>query len=1033
MTFQELIFALQGYWSQRGCVVLQPYDMEMGAGTFHPATFLKVLGPEPWNTAYVQPSRRPTDGRYGENPNRLQHYYQFQVILKPSPEDLQQQYLQSLQHIGIDLAAHDVRFVEDDWESPTLGAWGLGWEVWLDGMEVTQFTYFQQVGGLDLKPVAGELTYGLERLAMYIQGVENVYDLVWTEGVSYGDVFHHNEVDFSHYNFEQASTELLLQKFNLHEKEALHLAEKNLSLPAYDQVIACSHAFNLLDARGAISVTERAGYIGRVRNLARRTAECYVQQREEMGFPLLNKHPVPASLPMEEPPEAVALATLAAFPKGRKSVFLWEIGCEEIPAGLLPAAIDALGSMLEKALTDVGLWRDGQTACHCQGTPRRLLVEVSGLAEQQTDVEEVRRGPMVSRGFKEDGSATPAALGFAKSCGVAVEDLTRQQTKKGEYLACVIHTPGKAAQILLVPIMGTILATFPWKKSMRWGSGEMTFVRPINWIVALFNGQPLAFRTEDGLQAGVETYGHRFMCPGPLLVVEQERVVVDLASYRQGLRQAKVMLDLQERKNLILDGVERLAALVGGRAVISASLLSENACLTEWPMPLLGRFSEKYLQIPSEVLMTSMQYHQKYFPVQSVEAGESKLLPCFVAVANLETPDQKVLVKGYERVLRARLEDAAFFWDEDRKVKLAERLPGLHQVVFQAKLGTLHQKAVRMSRLAVYMGSGFAVVPDAAVVEQAALLSKCDLISGMVGEFPELQGVMGGYYWLEEGGDAEVALAIRQHYRPQGMADALPETTLATLVSMADKLDTLVGCFAVGLVPSGTKDPFALRRAALGLIRMMLDGQVHLSLRDVVDFAYRLYEEGMLQAGKSRLEQDVDQTVEAVLRFFYGRLKAYLKADGLDYDLIDAVEVLGLDDLSDAVLRIRALATFKSLDSYAALVAANKRIANIITKAGDWQEGKVDAALLQLPAEVVLYEAVCGCESRVEALVQEHAYGAALGLLAELRGAIDQFFDDVMVMDKDLQIRHNRLALLAQVRQSFRLVADVSCLVLVEA
>ncbi|MEO5365285.1 MAG: glycine--tRNA ligase subunit alpha [Magnetococcus sp. WYHC-3] len=288
MTFQQLILTLQNYWAQRGCVVQQPYDMEMGAGTFHPATFLRVLGPEPWNTAYVQPSRRPADGRYGENPNRLQHYYQFQVILKPSPRDIQALYLDSLRAIGIDPLAHDIRFVEDDWESPTLGAWGLGWEVWLDGMEVTQFTYFQQVGGIDLKPVTGEITYGLERLCMYIQGRENVYDLAWTDKVTYGDIYRQNEVDYSHYNFNLADTALLFQLFDSHERESLRLAGERRPQPAYDQVIKCSHAFNLLDARGAISVTERAGYIARVRQLAKTAAEAFLKQREDLGFPLLH-------------------------------------------------------------------------------------------------------------------------------------------------------------------------------------------------------------------------------------------------------------------------------------------------------------------------------------------------------------------------------------------------------------------------------------------------------------------------------------------------------------------------------------------------------------------------------------------------------------------------------------------------------------------------------------------------------------------------------------------------------------------------
>jgi len=290
-TFQDLILALQGYWAAQGCTLLQPYDIEVGAGTFHTATFLRAIGPEPWNAAYVQPSRRPKDGRDGENPNLLQHYYQFQVVLKPSPDNIQDLYLESLRTIGVDMRKHDIRFVEDDWESPTLGAWGLGWEVWLDGMEVTQFTYFQEVGSLPCKPVLGEITYGLERLAMYLQGVENVYDLVWAQGpkgpMSYGDVYHQNEVEQSRYNFEEANAPWLLKLFNEYEAEAKRLMDAGLALPGYEMVMKCSHTFNLLDARGAISVTERAAYIGRVRALARQVAQAYYESRERLGFPML--------------------------------------------------------------------------------------------------------------------------------------------------------------------------------------------------------------------------------------------------------------------------------------------------------------------------------------------------------------------------------------------------------------------------------------------------------------------------------------------------------------------------------------------------------------------------------------------------------------------------------------------------------------------------------------------------------------------------------------------------------------------------
>jgi glycyl-tRNA synthetase alpha chain len=294
LTFQGLIQSLNAYWDRRGCVLLQPYDMEVGAGTFHTATFLRAIGPEPWRAAYVQPSRRPKDGRYGENPNRLQHYYQYQVVLKPSPLEIQELYLDSLKSLGIDPRGHDIRFVEDDWESPTLGAWGLGWEVWLDGMEVTQFTYFQEVGSLACKPVLGEITYGLERLAMYLQGKESVFDLVWTPGVSYGDVYHQNEVEQSRYNFELSSTEMLFRHFSEYEAEAKRLMQAQCVLPAYEMVMKCSHTFNLLDARGAISVTERAAYIGRVRALARDVAKAYYESRERLGFPMLKKEPQPA-------------------------------------------------------------------------------------------------------------------------------------------------------------------------------------------------------------------------------------------------------------------------------------------------------------------------------------------------------------------------------------------------------------------------------------------------------------------------------------------------------------------------------------------------------------------------------------------------------------------------------------------------------------------------------------------------------------------------------------------------------------------
>ncbi|MBF0379489.1 MAG: glycine--tRNA ligase subunit beta [Magnetococcales bacterium] len=702
------------------------------------------------------------------------------------------------------------------------------------------------------------------------------------------------------------------------------------------------------------------------------------------------------------------------------SSFFWEIGVEEIPAGKLAGAIDALDNNIKKAIEENSLAQQGTTV-DCQGTPRRLMVAISGLADKQPDTEEERRGPPVARAFDGDGKPTKAAEGFAKGCGVTVAELGRLQTAKGDYLAYNIKQDGKSAAKILPQIMTDIITNFPWQKSQRWGSGDMRFVRPVNWIVALLDGEILPFTTIDGMAASNQTQGHRFMARGPY-------TVNDVDSYKEAMSQGKVVLSSKKRKKIIRSGVEKLAEEVGGVAVISESLLMENVGLTEWPHPLLGTYDPSYLKIPSEVLITSMQYHQKYFPVQN---SDGELLPNFVAVSNIDTADNKVLVTGYERVLRARLEDAAFYWKSDQSVSLESRLEGLKTVVFQAKLGTVYEKSMRIEAIAQEVVKH---VPQATKEDtlHAARLCKCDLTTGMVGEFPELQGIMGSYYALASNTNKDVAGAIRDHYRPQGAADDLPATPSGMVVSIADKIDTLVGCFAVGLAPSGAKDPFALRRAALGVIRILLAGDgVRLPLKSILELAYDSYTDGVLETGK-------DEVTQIIVDFFYGRLKNYLKADGFDYDLIDAVQALELDDIFDVVKRVQALAKFKKQSSYAALVAANKRIANILAKSQKSPEqikkmqSTVDKNLLTVDAEIEMYEKVVACSDVVTNCVATQVYDEALTALAQLRETIDQFFDQVMVMDENVTVRENRLALLALVRGTFGKVADVSRLVLTE-
>src|SRR5262245_54700807 len=472
-TFQELIFALQRYWSDQGCVILQPADMEMGAGTFHTATFLRAIGPEPWSAAYVQPSRRPKDGRYGENPNRLQHFYQYQVVMKPSPGKFQEIYLGSLQDaLGIDPRKNDIRFVGDGWGLPTLGGSGLGLGVWLNGMEITQFTYFQQVGGLECKPVLGELTYGLERLAMYLQGKESVFDLVWVDGVTYGDVYHQNEVEQSKYNFELANTEMLFQHFGQFESEAKRLMQAQCVLPAYEMVLKCSHTFNLLDARGAISTTERAAYIGRVRNLARSVAQSYYESREKLGFPMAK--PQPAT---RKKARAGAKANKKMGKTGRTETLLVELLTEELPPKALSLLAKVFADEVANALVRAQL---KQPASDCRGlsTPRRIAVLAPDVQAVAQDRKSEIDGPSTK--------APPEAVaGFAKKHGIDVKALGSRETPKGTVYVAHVTLKGAVLDAVLAEIVREAVRKLPIPKTMRWGDGEAQFVRPVHGLVML--------------------------------------------------------------------------------------------------------------------------------------------------------------------------------------------------------------------------------------------------------------------------------------------------------------------------------------------------------------------------------------------------------------------------------------------------------------------------------------------------------------------------------------------------------------------
>ena len=536
-SFQEIILKLQDFWASHGCLIAQPYYTQVGAGTMNPATFLRVLGPEPWNVAYVEPSVRPDDGRYGENPNRFQLHYQFQVILKPDPGDPQGLYLESLRAIGIDPRQHDIRFVEDNWEQPAISAWGLGWEVWLDGQEITQFTYFQQVGGVTLDPVAVELTYGLERILIALNNAQAIWTEPWGAGVSYGEVRRQEESEHSKYYFEIADVARLSQMYGLYRAEAEACLASGLVLPAHDYVLKCSHVFNTLDTRGAIGVTERQAFFGQMRDLARRVALTYLEQRRVLEFPLLPavhaQAQVTGQAEMESETPQVPQVPGSLSP----SPFLLEIGTEELPAGDVYSAHAQLAGRVPILLDELHL-EHGDVRVF--STPRRLAVFVESLSPGQPDREELVKGPPADRAFDKDGIATAAALGFARGKGVHVKDLQVRDMDGGKYVVAVVKHMGRPAAEALGEALPKLVESLKFEKSMRWNSTGVWFSRPIRWLVALIGETILPFEYA-GVSSGDVTRGLR-PYGSPEIRIPSATKYFDL------LREAGIVLDLDERR-----------------------------------------------------------------------------------------------------------------------------------------------------------------------------------------------------------------------------------------------------------------------------------------------------------------------------------------------------------------------------------------------------------------------------------------------------------------------------------------------------
>ena len=681
---------------------------------------------------------------------------------------------------------------------------------------------------------------------------------------------------------------------------------------------------------------------------------------------------------------------------------LVEIGTEELPPKALPTLSAAFTDGISQGLQAAGLTPVEVIA---YAAPRRLAVWVKEVAAQQADQTIEKRGPAIKGAFDAEGKPTKAAEAFAASCGVNVADLGTLETDKGAWLVFRQTQAGQATPELLPAIVEKALAGLPIPKRMRWGAGAAEFVRPVHWIVMLADNAVVDAEIL-GIKTGRESRGHRFHAPDAITLNSPSDYAIQLGS-------ASVVAKFEARRDMIKHKVEQLAKRLGGQAVMPEGLLDEVTALVEWPVPVAGKFEERFLDVPQEALISTMQDNQKYFAL--VDAN-GKLISHFITVANIESRDEIQVAQGNERVIRPRFSDAEFFWTQDKKQPLASRAEQLKSMVFQQKLGTLYDKSQRVAQLAASIAQ--ALNADQALATRAAELGKCDLVTHMVFEFTELQGIMGRYYALHDGEPAEVAQALDEQYMPRFAGDALPSTTTGTILALAERLDTLTGIFGIGQKPTGAKDPFGLRRAALGVLRLLIEKQLPLDLAALLDKAA----DGLsAQLGS---KPATNETLDYVLE----RLKGYYQEQGINGALVDAVAALKVSQPLDFDRRVKAVAAFRQLSAAESLAAANKRISNILKKVDGELPAQVDASLLQLPAEQALAAAVQAQQAKVEPLFAQGNYEAALLSLAELREPVDKFFDDVMVMADDLALRNNRLALLNSLRSLFLRVADLSVL-----
>lgn len=1017
LDFQEMILKLVHYWTEKGCTWHQGYDLEVGAGTFNPATFLRSLGPEPYTAVYVEPSRRPQDGRYGQNPNRVQSYHQMQVIFKPCPDQIQDWYLGSLEAIGLDLKKHDIRFVHDDWENPTIGASGLGWEVWIDGMEATQFTYFQTVGGLEVNPITAEITYGLERLALYLQKKDSFFDLTWSPQLSYGDVFKSSEWQWSFYNFEEADISMWEKHFHDFEKEAKKLINRSLPIPAYDFVIKASHAFNILDARGSISISERARIMARIRDLAQALALCYLKDREKLQYPLLKK---------EEDLSFIS-SPASASSLSEKEDFLLEVGVEELPANVVTSSKNQLQAVFEEFFTQHQL---KFAKCTSYATPRRIAILVEQLETSTKALVEEKKGPSLHLAFDANGKPTPAGMGFFSSCGVTISSFsegkekglfTIKKIKDVEYLFIQKKTAALSTMDLLSENLERLILSLEFPKKMRWDSSEITFSRPIRNVVALLGKESLKAKIGN-IFSHRNSFGHRFQSIGTFPIPHPQE-------YLSLLKKQHVLADLSVRKQVILDQIKEFEESNDVKALCLPELIDEVTNLVEWPTLVKGGFDKKFLKAPREVVISEMKEHQRYFPL---ETKQGELVAHFLVISNNQSSE--LIAQGHSKAISARLADGLFLFEEDLKTALEKFNEKLRVTTFHQGLGSMLTKVKRIQQFALELND-LSTKIDSALVERAALLSKADLASELVKEFPHLQGIIGAIYAERQKESPLVARAIEEHWMPKSEKGTLPSSELGQIIALADKLDNLICCFSLGLIPTSSGDPFALRRQALGIIRILLESALPLSIQQLLSLGFSLLLKNpeLSSSLLSKLQNEKEQILASLYQFIARRVQTVFSQQGYSSEEIEAVLKSGFDDFNFTKIKLEVLQKLKAQnpEQFAALKAICFRIDKILAHAKANQlHNHLDPKLFSQEEEVHLFEKLQKGKKEFALLEKKMRVEDYLSFFAKLdwQASVEKFFDKVIVLTKEEKITTNRLLLLKEVRSFLSSLFDFACL-----